>query len=504
MSPHFRSLTMILLFSLNACVSRPPAAVPAADNIAARTAWEKGQREFSARDFEQALQSLTLLANTRGFSTLSATEQLEALAMAGRAATELHQDRASWEFSRRATEIPGASPATWLARARSAQKAQEVSDEILSLATYFERSPEPLKLFRNEILFQTLRDAARLPVSSGLELRYLRALYHAHWVLRDGQEPSYAWEKLALRLLEHGDEAEAAEVSTHIKNPDALIEMHIDRRFDPIVANHPDQFDVDAAASRQLRFIEAAVEREPQSLENKNSLIEALLRRQRYSAALEVTDSIEADRAGHQGDSNYLTRMESDYNWTLDLRAHALTGLNRWEEAVLQLETANHLPENGSDNVSQAINLAELNNDVERPDQALVILNRVKGPLSPYGAAAAALERVRANVQLREEGEVAASLKFLSDHREDSLKLYQLALSDAGELDAAAQLMIERLTNPETRLEALDTVQHFAESPSTPVTAAEDARWEAVLARPEVRAAIEKVGRIETFSLRYP
>jgi len=54
------------------------------------------------------------------------------------------------------------------------------------------------------------------------------------------------------------------------------------------------------------------------------------------------------------------------------------------------------------------------------------------------------------------------------------------------------------------RQDALLSVQAFAPTPGTPLDTDWDARRRAVIAMPEVQAAIQKVGRVESYSLEEP
>jgi hypothetical protein len=114
------------------------------------------------------------------------------------------------------------------------------------------------------------------------------------------------------------------------------------------------------------------------------------------------------------------------------------------------------------------------------------------------------MERLRAALQLDDTNQISESLRYLSDHRTDLPQAYQKALLAVGDLDGAAKLMIQRLADPERRRDALLTVQNYAQPPLTPVAAAERARLDSLISRRDVQAAIDKVGRIETFSITSP
>lgn len=65
----------------------------------------------------------------------------------------------------------------------------------------------------------------------------------------------------------------------------------------------------------------------------------------------------------------------------------------------------------------------------------------------------------------------------------------------------ATPSLIERLEDKDLRSAALLSVQDYAVPLRTPRQAESDKRRRALLARPDVQAAIQKVGRIESYKL---
>jgi hypothetical protein len=93
--------------------------------------------------------------------------------------------------------------------------------------------------------------------------------------------------------------------------------------------------------------------------------------------------------------------------------------------------------------------------------------------------------------------QVADSLRFLSANRLEAPFTYQYALIVAAQPDRAAQYLITRLLDSNTRQDALQSVQGYMPTPTTPLGEERDARWHKIMARKDVQAAIAKVGRIE-------
>jgi beta-barrel assembly-enhancing protease len=75
------------------------------------------------------------------------------------------------------------------------------------------------------------------------------------------------------------------------------------------------------------------------------------------------------------------------------------------------------------------------------------------------------------------------------------------ALITVNQLGRAAHELVAELRDTGERQEALLSIQAFAPTPGTPRDVDFDAERQAVIARPDVQAAIRKVGRVESYPL---
>lgn len=89
----------------------------------------------------------------------------------------------------------------------------------------------------------------------------------------------------------------------------------------------------------------------------------------------------------------------------------------------------------------------------------------------------------------------------LRAHKAEEPDTLQDALLLRGKLDEAASLLIERLENPEWRTDALVDMQHYTDVALAPMEKTIHDNWNTVTARPDVQAALQKVGRVETFAI---
>jgi tetratricopeptide (TPR) repeat protein len=307
----------------------------------------------------------------------------------------------------------------------------------------------------------------------------LQALYDAHWKLKWGIEPSTAWRDLALLLLEKGRLTEAVEVAGHVTDTYALIAMRADRRFDPVAAAAPSQFDIPAAAERELRGLQAMADATPNSLELQSHTIEALGNQLHYGAMLAAADAVVLEATS----TNYPDKLYQDYDdqyqWILSDRAAALERFGEWDEAVDVLTNSSKLI--GAD-AGQPLDLASLYCDLGRPKEALSALEQIAADPNAFGGMQVELVRLDAATQLGDAKQAARSLQYLAAHRSDSLSTYQSALVLVNQLDKAAELLVTRLHDPSDRLDALETIQTYVEPPATPRRMELDARWQAVIA----------------------
>jgi beta-barrel assembly-enhancing protease len=342
-----------------------------------------------------------------------------------------------------------------------------------------------------------LRSTGSLPQATTLAL--LRSLYAANFKLKWGIEPSESWRDLVLLLIEQGRQAEAADVAARITDPLVLVEMRADRRFDAVVAAHPQAFDAEAAIDRQIKWLQTKDEDGANSLRVKALLMGALLRRHHAAAALAIAD----DTIAEIRDTNYPERRFVDYlaeyGDLLTERAFVLLELGLWDDGVAQLKAAAREFEHDRDNVGAAISLAEVQCDLARPADARSVLAQITAGLSPYGQMR--VEGVQLDIATQEEdaAQVERSLSYLRAHRGDAPLSYLSALVVANQLDHAAEELRRQLLDPNTRQDALGNVQTYEPEQATPRDLEMRRRWQSVLARPDVQHAIARVGRVESY-----
>lgn len=156
--------------------------------------------------------------------------------------------------------------------------------------------------------------------------------------------------------------------------------------------------------------------------------------------------------------------------------------------------------EHGERNTSNVINLAWFYAEAGRSDDALATLLDVGG-MSKFGMMQMHGVRYAAALQKNDTEIANESLTYLVEHRNDALDTWQWTLVRANRLDEAAALSIERLRDPVLRGDALYDLQDYGNPPPQAQRAMWNERWRQIRDRPDVRKAIDGVGRVEKFRI---
>jgi tetratricopeptide (TPR) repeat protein len=235
----------------------------------------------------------------------------------------------------------------------------------------------------------------------------------------------------------------------------------------------------------------------PNLLEGVNNLALALIRLDRGEEALALLDAaIERTRAGTA--SERFGDQSEHLNWTRNNRAYALLSLGRREDAVAEMRRGARLPESGRVNVSQTFNLANLLLRLGRSQEALETLAEVDlNYSSPYGWMVAHHAIACAQVELGRRAEAEALLVQMRARGSASRTILRETELCFGHIEEAAALYLRDLEDPDERGPALLSAQTFRlPRHQLPFDARMSERWRSVLARADVRAALDRHGRV--------
>lgn len=507
-------MNRLILAALAALLATHVAAMAATDRGAAaesgkpaitdieseRTHFRDGAKKLEAQDYSGARDALLLVVSSGQFGLLSAQEQFGANFGLGLAYEGLHENEIAARYLKLATDSPYAPKEAWLARLGVSAERSRLDEEVECLTRIAQTWPDELARPGNDYYFLDVVDRAGRDHT--LRLAYialLNALFAAQWKPNDPfVSPDSVWRDLVLVRIEAGDLAGAKGVAAKIISLASIVDMRIDRRFDGITLPDPSSFDVGKAYSGEIAYMRAASAAAPDKLEGVNQYAVELIMSGKAAAALKLLDDAMARAAAADPAKPAFSDFAKQINWAENNRAMALQNMGRFEESLAQLEHAAARTEDGKKNVSQAINLGGAYVDLGRPKDALVWIGPANlGTPSPFGRMQAEAVRACAYAQLNDTVEIGKSLDYLKAHDADADGTYAWALLCTNDLDRAAAAYMASLENPDSRTRTLYEFQDFIEPQFRPPFAAEmHRRLLAVRNRPEVRAVIERYGRI--------
>lgn len=386
-------------------------------------------------------------------------------------------------------------PDDWLRTALVELDLQRFDNAALALKELVERHPSLLPNVDPQIPPRIIRATAP---DSDARLALLQALFDANWRDPSGAESSF-WYFLALQRVLRGEPEQARGPLARISDPTSLVRLRSDRRFDALVNRNVWRTNVASATQRQVDALRDDVQARPANLDARIQLGYALLTNNQPQALLELVDAALDRIATASPDAPPFEDMHNQ-PWLLDHRMRALRRLGRHEEALAEARRGSQLREDGQPNVSQALNLGTVLCAMKRPREALDAIRTV-GEMSGYGRTVQATIRHCAAVQLGDAATAQRELTYLRKHQADGERNYLKALLIGGDQDTAAAYLIGMLQSEQARGEALEWMQGYTHLNPFPLDIEFLAARDILLARKDVRAALDAVGRIENYPI---
>jgi tetratricopeptide (TPR) repeat protein len=310
----------------------------------------------------------------------------------------------------------------------------------------------------------------------------------------DTQGLRYAYAEL---LAEAGEPDAARAALAVVSDPDLLADALFDPRLAPLL---PANLDLRGAAEAALAKDRTLAEGHPDRLDPVIAIAADLRRIGRAGEVLALLRPLLASDTSRFGD------VRRKLPWVWDEVGRAETALGHYDEAVKAFTAGMSLDEGGEPNVSQVINLAAMQVRFRHPEAALktlAVFDDPKRRMSPYGNMEMRLARGCAHADLGHAAAAGADLAYAQAHPKD----HPEALGDLylclGRMDDAAAFYIGRLADPETRVHALKDLSDY-DPPPGPLPPLYAGRWDALKARPDVRAAAAKAGGTRRIPLQAP
>jgi tetratricopeptide (TPR) repeat protein len=315
---------------------------------------------------------------------------------------------------------------------------------------------------------------------------------------------SFLWLEYAGDLADAGDTASAARVLGRIDVPEAVARALTDRRLVSLTDADLQRFDVRAIAERRLALDRRAMAAHPELLDGPNEIameLRALDRPEEALALLDATLPKLKDKAAFRDLADRLP-------WFWDERSRTLRELGRVDDAIDALRTGAFAADPDKPDVSLILNLSDFLIWAGKPQAALdelAIAEKVDAQTSPYGRMVREQTRACAFAKLGKSAELKASLADIAAHASDNWSAAVDAPLCAGDLDMAAAAVIGALADPEGRWTVLIELSQFdPPAHQTELERQMDARRAELAKRPDVQAAIAKVGRTMRFRVGRP
>ncbi|MFC3069281.1 hypothetical protein [Phenylobacterium soli] len=431
------------------------------------------------------------------FARMPASRRYQLAALYAAAAYRLGEWDAAHKASVLATEQAQAGPEDWDRRFHVAILAGDGADAYQSFQRLMGREPllslSGRQLERFDRLLGELPDARQARLALGREME--REAWEPAFVIYD---PSRVWLDYARALDESGDRRKAAAIARRITDPTLVMAVQADPRFDDLVRATPTLGDARAAAERYLAQSHDYMRENPRMLNGRVAEARALVILGRSSEALKLLD--EAVQALGAGPRRQPAFDDMDDEPVLQYwRSAAMIDEGRLGEAIGARTAAAACHCSGLDAVMLAQALLEAGRAKEAKrwldqasDNGLGLEDRML------------LAKTRACVAVEAgAGTDAAAMNFLVRHERWAPAAMIEALLCAGDFDGAAAALVRQLEDPESRIDALAGLQAYGPEPNPWSHRIRlRAAWARLAARPDVRAALAKVGRRNAYDLR--
>lgn len=306
--------------------------------------------------------------------------------------------------------------------------------------------------------------------------------------------------RYAALLIEKGQSEPARALLETIRGPATLSEILFDPRLRAV---RPPAIDLRKATEAELIHNREAAEANPRSLTPILGAAENLRRLGRAQESIDVLKSVESKMSDPESFDDFGDRHE----WWWDALGRGYAALGRYDEAVASFTKGATLNEGGRLNVSQTINLAEMQNSFGKYEVALATLAAFDDPKrkgSPYGESEMRFARGCAAAKFGRPAQAEADLAYLIAHEADHPEALSDLLLCRGETDKAAAAFIRRLDDPERRVDVLRQLSDY-DAPIVPRSTDFLAiGLSALKERRDIKEAIVRAGGTQRIPLQAP
>lgn len=306
--------------------------------------------------------------------------------------------------------------------------------------------------------------------------------------------------RYATLLTEKGQLEPARALLETIRGPTALSDILFDPRLRAV---RPREIDLRQATEAELTRYREARLASPRLLLPILGAAENLRRLGRAQESIDTLKAVESKMSDSEGFDDFGERHE----WWWDALGRGFAALGKYDEAAASFRKGAALNEGGQLNVSQTINLAEMQNSFGRYEAALATLAAFDDPKrkgSPYGESEMRFARGCAAAKFGRKAQAEADLAYLVGHEGDHPEALSDLLLCRGEIDKAAAAFIRRLDDPERRVDALQQLSDY-DAPIVPrLTDFMTMGLSALKARSDIKEAVARAGATQRIPLQAP
>lgn len=330
-----------------------------------------------------------------------------------------------------------------------------------------------------------------------LELALLSRLVKADWTHPSAKDAARVWWRmdLARRQADLKDVAAMRATLAPVDDPDSLISIALDRRFEPLwpEMEAAGRFDWKAVADANVANKRALLAREPDRLSNIMALMDAL----RLTGGAEEARTLGEAARARLATPGAFVDQEDNSPWLLLSLTSALGDLGREAESDALFRQLIPVSDKTSDRISQRVNWSGDLINAGRAAEALTLLQEIGDKDgSPYGIGWRDSGMVCALSDIDRKRATALLARMAPKWEDNPAAVYQAQLC-LGRVDEAAALLVRRLESPRHRDGAISANLTGSRGalPRTPFIARVVETRDKVLARPEVIKALARYSR---------
>ena len=223
------------------------------------------------------------------FRRLPQDEQRRLVSAAAWSAAQIGDLAAAIAWQAELVELGSDDPDDWYRMALVALDMGDRDAAARALTVLIARWPELLRNATTEVLYPL---ALQGDTTTPDRVAFQQALFDANWKGGSAGETGGIWFRLARSRLVQGDQERARIVARRITDPDTLVLMRADRRFDPLLHRDGWRANVAHASTREIERMRLLARAYPDRIESLGSLAHQLLVGGHHEEVVALADDV--------------------------------------------------------------------------------------------------------------------------------------------------------------------------------------------------------------------